>query len=187
MKDEKQFADSKDDDENFILPMLNKWKPGKRTPFGRWCTLDGCWADLHGCDIYEVNPFNFCMHMTDSDGRILQHQKLYDTKYMKADHVWFVTRKIRPDDTEVDVITTDYIYVFDDYVLMFERDRAIKYVKEKGYEMKIGDPDPDTGIYAEYCIIPKQDFMMMGINVVPKWAWEEFKPLMKNKCARWER
>lgn len=188
MTDGKQFSDSKADDENFVKPALEKWRSGKKTPIWYHCTMDGCWADLKGCDIYAVDSHAFEKHMSDAAGRLIGHEKMYDTKYMKTPYAWFVLRKIRPDGTEIDIITTHYIYVFDDYVLMFPRENARALAAEKKYETRFGDPDPDTGVYAEICTIPKEDLMSMDdFNVVPKWAWEGFKPNMVSECARWER
>lgn len=187
MKDGKQFRDSKLDDENFVMPALEKWRHGKRTPIWYHCTLDGCWADLRGCDIYAVDSHAFERHMEDAGGGLIEHEKKYDTKYMKTPYAWFVLRKVRPDGTELEIITTHYIYVFDDYVIMFPRRKALEFVKSKGYPVREGDPDPDTGIRAELCTIPKEDMITMpDFVVVPKWAWEEFKPKMVSACAKWE-
>lgn len=188
MKDYEQFRASKADDENFVRPALEKWRPGKRTPIWYHCTLDGCWADLRGCDIYCVDPHAFEKHMPDGTGGVVPHEKTYDTKYLKTEYAWFVTRKLREDGSEVECITTHYIYVWDDIVVMFPRAEALRFVAEKGYELTTGEPDPDTGIYAEKCVIPKPDLMTMpGFVVVPKWAWQDFKPAMVSRCAKWTR
>lgn len=187
MKDGKQFKDSKLDDQNFVMPALREWCPGSSTPIWYHCTTDGSWADLHGCDIYAVDSHAFERHMDDGRGGTVGHQKMYDTKYMKTPYAWFVLDKRRPDGGILHTITTHYIYVFDDCIAMFPRKEAICLCRRKGYVVRHGSVDPDTGIYAEICTIPKVDLVVMPSFVfVPEDVWKRFKPNMVSVCAKWK-
>ena len=168
MKNAQAKNDSKYND--IILMEYMKWKwPGRRSPILWYATADGSLADLCGTDFISMDTFAI-------DNR-KKYERRYDSKYLNTPYAWFCITKKKADGTQLDVDTDNYVYVWSDIAVMFERQDALRLVAEKGYATRTGKPDPDSGCVSTLVTIPKLDLMALPTFTV----LEGFYPFLEER------
>jgi hypothetical protein len=188
MENKDAFGESKWNDEYCMLPyMKDRWS-GKVADISWHVTLDESAADFAGSDIECIDWFA-SDQMRNNRGRYI-----YDTKYLRKPYAWFPLEKFMPDGTRVEIITTNYIYVWKNIAVMFPRSAAVELCNSKAYAIR--DRRHNTGYVSRICTIPKQDLMSLGGFVVLGKYWkngeqkpsfiDQYGPMLKGELENWE-
>ena len=170
--------ESKWNDENATLPYLKTIYPGSKSPIYWGMSSEKGPLDFDGCDIWAFDTYALDQRYP---GNGLYY---YDTKYLRKPYAWFVIEKFDPTGKQKDIITTNYIYIWKNDAVMFERNEALKLCSANNYEIRT--ETNESGQIAKICTIPKNDLLNMSkTHKLPGFIQQYGQILKGDDLANW--